>query len=762
MQLILQNTVSKQVRMIGAFIAFAFIVFPSVTGATYGTTDPFKGCAPEITKTTNAVNPKVGDTITYTIDFRNTGTGNCTGGGTKVADPLPSDVEYVSESHSDNVTSGYGSFPVYHAGTHTMYWNAATLNPGESGSVSVNVKIKEKAVCGNFSFTNKAKITASELNNFGTWITSNTVNVAVSNECPVVVPDPVCTLDASPLTITRGGSATLTWTTENAKTVSIDQNIGSQNVNGNTSVSPIATTLYTLTAVGEKSTVTCTKTITVNEPDPEPTPLTCDAFTANPTSRTEAGPVTLTWGTTNATLVSIDNGVGTVDLDGSREVIVSQNTTYTLTATRGTETKTCTVPVTIVPPTASTLKCDAFAISPNSFRNGETGTLTWATTDATNVTIDQGVGGVDLDGSRTVTVNGNTTYTLTATKGSESVTCQTSASIESSGGGGGGGSSSPRCTLKASDTTIKAGEKVTLSWKNTRTNDILLKDSRGETIADSKKDNDINEDADSIIVTPSKTTKYTLTALRGSKKKMCDIEIKVDAVNVTSTRTKDPLVAGIALSRLPYTGFDAGPVLTVVFYSLLVLWALVVAYVLVVRRSSVFGVSLGSGTKHTSTWSGATTQSSIVVPKITASSTPAPAVSQMQHIPSLLTVPRKMTHGDMASPHAPVGYEAYYENYGTRATMVEEETEIPNLPVGEPSMFMDFASTDDTELLETRAHDAHVLISTDALNFIIGQNKTTGERVELLDAIIDSAKAQYPKEDGWIVVNKERILSLLK
>jgi hypothetical protein len=28
--------------------------------------------------------------------------------------------------------------------------------------------------------------------------------------------------------------------------------------------------------------------------------------------------------------------------------------------------------------------------------------------------------------------------------------------------------------------------------------------------------------------------------------------------------------------------------------------------------------------------------------------------------------------------------------------------------------------------------------------------------------IIAAAKVQYPKEDGWVVINKERILGLLK
>ena len=56
-----------------------------------------------------------------------------------------------------------------------VYWNAATLIPGESGSVTVTVKVKEPAICGNFTVENKAKITAFELNEFSTWVESNIV-----------------------------------------------------------------------------------------------------------------------------------------------------------------------------------------------------------------------------------------------------------------------------------------------------------------------------------------------------------------------------------------------------------------------------------------------------------------------------------------------------------------------------------------------------------------------------------------------------------
>lgn len=63
-------------------------------------------------------------------------------------------------------------------------------------------------------------------------------------------------------------------------------------------------------------------------------PPTINFFTANPSSIPQAGdPSTLSWGTTNAISVSINQGVGTVSIDGSYSVSPSVDTVYTLLAT---------------------------------------------------------------------------------------------------------------------------------------------------------------------------------------------------------------------------------------------------------------------------------------------------------------------------------------------------------------------------------------------------------------------------------------------
>ncbi|MDO8514557.1 MAG: peptidoglycan-binding protein [bacterium] len=75
---------------------------------------------------------------------------------------------------------------------------------------------------------------------------------------------PTCTLSASPASITSGQSSTLSWTSGNSASASIDRGVGAQPLNGSVIVSPPSTLLYTLTATAEDGrTATCTKTITV-------------------------------------------------------------------------------------------------------------------------------------------------------------------------------------------------------------------------------------------------------------------------------------------------------------------------------------------------------------------------------------------------------------------------------------------------------------------------------------------------------------------
>ena len=108
---------------------------------------------------------------------------------------------------------------------------------------------------------------------------------------------PTVTLSASPASITSGAASTLTWSSTNATTVSINQGIGTVAASGTRSVSPTATTTYTVTATNAAGSVTATATVTVTAAPTLPTVT----LSASPASITSGAASTLTWSSTNAT-----------------------------------------------------------------------------------------------------------------------------------------------------------------------------------------------------------------------------------------------------------------------------------------------------------------------------------------------------------------------------------------------------------------------------------------------------------------------------
>jgi peptidoglycan-associated lipoprotein len=89
---------------------------------------------------------------------------------------------------------------------------------------------------------------------------------------------PTASLTASPDTIDKGQSSTLTWQTSNATDVSID-GIGAVEPNGTKQVSPTESTTYTLSAKGAGGTQTATARVTVNAAPPPPPPPTQASMT---------------------------------------------------------------------------------------------------------------------------------------------------------------------------------------------------------------------------------------------------------------------------------------------------------------------------------------------------------------------------------------------------------------------------------------------------------------------------------------------------
>jgi hypothetical protein len=157
------------------------------------------------------------------------------------------------------------------------------------------------------------------------------------------------------------------------------------------------------------------------------------SFTATPDTISAGATSTLAWTVTNASQVSIDQGVG-VQSGNSVVVTPAVTTTYTLTATglggSATATKTVSVTGVLAKPVIT-----AFTASPNDVPAGSPSTLTWTVTGTvTTLTMNDGLHPVkDVTGTSSLAVTPDTvtTYTLTATNAGGSDSKQAVVSVHS-------------------------------------------------------------------------------------------------------------------------------------------------------------------------------------------------------------------------------------------------------------------------------------------------------------------------------------------
>jgi hypothetical protein len=225
----------------------------------------------------------------------------------------------------------------------------------------------------------------------------------------------ISSFTATPSTITEGQSSTLAWSVSAGTNCSIDQSVGAVSATGNQTVSPTTTTTYTMTCDGLNGGTgdTAPVTLTVN---PAPVNANISSFTATPGTITEGQSSTLNWSVATGQNCSINQSVGAVALSGSQSVSPIATTTYTLTCQglNGGASDSENVAVTVNP---APINADitSFTASPTSITDapGQSSTLTWAIAAGTGCSINQGVGGVAVNGTQNVTPTSTLTYTLT-------------------------------------------------------------------------------------------------------------------------------------------------------------------------------------------------------------------------------------------------------------------------------------------------------------------------------------------------------------
>ena len=246
----------------------------------------------------------------------------------------------------------------------------------------------------------------------------------------------------------------------------------------------------------------------------EATTITCGA---DDTNIQLGGSSTLSWDSTNANSVTINQGVGSVPLDspqagktvtppqpGASET--SKATTYRFTAAGAGDPGACSVTITVW----RRPSVDRFSADLTTLRKQQTTRLSWATGHASSTTIDQGIGSVSVDssgGGRSVTplqpstaaTSKSTSYTLKASNPGYTGTDAASATVSVTVW------NRPRVdSVTASPSTIDEGEDSGLKWTTTHATGVSIDQGVGSVSVD--------DQTGSTKVSPHQDTTYTLAA----------------------------------------------------------------------------------------------------------------------------------------------------------------------------------------------------------------------------------------------------------
>jgi len=233
----------------------------------------------------------------------------------------------------------------------------------------------------------------------------------------------------------------------------------------------------------------------------QPASCTIDNFNANPTSITSGSSSTLSWNTTNCNNVSINQGVGSVSVDGSRSVSPTSTTTYTLTANGSSgsaQTRTVTVNV-----NGGNSSCviNNFIANPGTINSGGSSSLAWYTSGCSTLKLYNGNTLINtyygMAGNQAVYPTQTTTYTLKGynINGSLSDTKTTTVTVNQI---------VQSCTINnftANPTSITSGASSLLSWSTSNCNNVTISNLNYNVPT-----------SGSQTVWPTTTTTYTLTA----------------------------------------------------------------------------------------------------------------------------------------------------------------------------------------------------------------------------------------------------------
>jgi hypothetical protein len=269
-------------------------------------------------------------------------------------------------------------------------------------------------------------------------------NGTASNSATLLVTGPPSVgISVSPTSVSVGQNATLTWSSANVTSCNADGPwSGAKALSGFEDVSSATagSYAYTLSCIGPQGSASSSAVLTVgSSADPAP----AVSISVAPANITEGESATLTWTSANVTsCTSSGSWIGSQPLSGNQTVSPTAGSySYALSCSgaggTASSSATLTVSSSSTPPPAPTVD---ISVSPPGVNGGESATLTWSSTNATNCTASGPWTGAKVpSGSEAVTtpaVAGIYSYTLMCSGTGGSGSDSTTISVEPAAGTG--------------------------------------------------------------------------------------------------------------------------------------------------------------------------------------------------------------------------------------------------------------------------------------------------------------------------------------
>jgi hypothetical protein len=216
-------------------------------------------------------------------------------------------------------------------------------------------------------------------------------------------------------------------------------------------------------------------------------------------------------------------------------------------------------------------------------------------------------------------------------------------------------------------------------------------------------------------------------------------------VTLASAKTPNqaPLAGFVYLSQVPYTGFEAGAALTMIFWTAIALLSALIAYFIVGQGgiryllayiSDLAGVPSLKAIEEREEAQGTETREDVygvAYPEFEAADRSGTQYLESVSAP-VMTAPVRMPAAVIPAP---------------MPALVAEPVQSPVKESGIPSL---------TGVIESRAHAAGVLVSPEAVAAAAKLSPDRAEALVIFGDILNKAIQTIPRDDGWVMLTSDR------